>query len=94
MAERVIGTESTADVRDLRGSVGYLVAHSLVRLGCAAVAFITSLYAITRSIRSDTALKRAAWAALAAITAGEGVGLVSLLSPLEPSPVTEVSVAA
>jgi hypothetical protein len=94
MAEGVIGTDSTADVRDLSGPVGNLAAHPLVRVACAAAAFATSFYAITRSIRPGAELKRAAWVALAAITAGEGMGLVSVLSPLKSSPVTEVSVAA
>jgi hypothetical protein len=94
MAEGVIGTNSTAGVPDLRGPVGYVVAHSLVRFTCAAAAFTTSLYAIRRSIRTGTELKRVAWVALAAITAGEGLGLVSELTALKSSTVTEVSVAA
>ena len=78
MAEGVIRTDSTADSGDLRGPVGYLAAHPLVRFTCAAAAFATSLYATTRSIRPGTERRRAAWAALAAITAGEGMGLVAV----------------
>jgi hypothetical protein len=94
MAECVIRTDSTADGGALRGPVGYLAAHPLVRLTCAAAAFTTSLYATTRSMRPSTERRRAAWVALAAITAGEGVGLVAVLPSLKSSPVTEGSVTA
>jgi hypothetical protein len=94
MAEGVIGIDSTAGVRNLRGPVGYLAVHPLVRVACAAAAFATSVYAITRSVRPGTDLKRVVWVALAAITAGEAMGLVSVFSPLDSSPVTKSSAAA
>jgi hypothetical protein len=94
MAEGVIHTDSTAGGGDLRGPIGYLAAHPLVRFTCAAAAFTTSLYAITRSIRPGTERRRAAWVALAAITAGEGMGLVAVLPSLKASSMTPGSVTA
>lgn len=80
--------------RDLRGPIGYLVTHPTLRLTCAAAAFATSLYAIRRSVRPATRVKRAAWAALAALTSVEGAGLVALLPQSQGSPLDGVGASA
>ena len=89
----VFGNDATAG-RDLRGPIGYLVAHPTLRFLCAASAFTTSLYAIRHSVRPATSLKRAAWTALAALTAVEGAGLVALLPQSQGSPLDGVGASA
>jgi hypothetical protein len=94
MITEVSGIDAATKVGNLPGPVGYLVAHPLVRFICAATAFTTSLYAIRRSMRAATDLKRAGWVVLASLTAAEGVDLVLVPAPPTPSPTTELSVAA
>ncbi|HUZ71271.1 MAG TPA: hypothetical protein VMU65_16315 [Candidatus Saccharimonadales bacterium] len=89
MATRVSGDNATPGGRDLRGPIGYLITHPAVRFVCAAAAFTTSLYAVRRSVFPATKLKRAAWTALAAVTAVEGAGLVAVLPQLQPSHLDE-----
>lgn len=86
MSEGLFDADATAGGRRLRGPIGYLVAHPTVRLTCAAAAFTTSLYAMRRSTRPATKLKRAAWRALAALIAVEGVGLFAVLPEAQASP--------
>jgi hypothetical protein len=86
MTKDLIDTDATAGGRRLRGPFECLVAHPTVRVMCAAAAFSTSLYAIKRSIRPATKLKRAAWTALAAVTAVEGVGVLAVLPQAQASP--------
>lgn len=85
---------ATVAGRDLRGPLGYLVTHPMLRFTCAAAAFTTSLYAIRRSVRPATSLKRAAWTALAALTAVEGAGLVALLPQTQGSSLDGVGALA
>ncbi|MGA7989599.1 MAG: hypothetical protein WCB51_14515 [Candidatus Dormiibacterota bacterium] len=75
MTEHPIETDATIEGSRPRGPIEYLSAHPAIRMTCAAAAFTTSLYAVRRSIRSATKLNRAAWTALAAMTAAEGVGI-------------------
>jgi len=75
-------------------SAEYLGRRETVRATGAAVAFATSLYAVTRSVRASGARKRAAWMALATLTAGQGIGLLWTLPLLEPATVTEAGIAA
>src|SRR5579864_4826768 len=84
MTVSAFGCDATVAGFDLRGPIGYLVTHPMLRITCAAAAFTTSLYAIRRSVRPATSLKRAAWTALAALTAVEGAGLVALLPQSSP----------
>ncbi len=79
MAEALDDVDSAAGGPRPRGPIEYLGAHPTVRDLCAAAAFSTSLYAIRRSKRPATKLKRAAWTALAALTAVEGAGLFAVL---------------
>jgi hypothetical protein len=89
MTTRIFGDSATPGSRDLRGPVGYLNTHPAVRTMCAAAAFTTSLYAVRRSVFPATKLQRAAWAALAALTAVEGAGLLALLPQVQPSHLDE-----
>ena len=89
MTTPVFGDEATPGGRDLRGPLGYLITHPAVRFICAAAAFTTSLYAVRRSVFPATKVKRAAWTALAALTAVEGAGLVAVLPQLQRSQLDE-----
>jgi hypothetical protein len=89
MATRVFDANATPGASDLRGPIGYLNTHPAVRFLCAAAAFTTSLYAVRRSVFPATKLKRAAWTALAALTAVEGAGLVAVLPQVQPSHLDE-----
>jgi hypothetical protein len=85
---------ATVTGRDLRGPIGYLVTHPMLRFTCAAAALTTSLCAIRRSARSATSVKRAGWTALAALTALEGAALVALLPQSQGSPLDGVGASA
>jgi hypothetical protein len=94
VVEHALGADSKGAERDPGGAVAYLGRRATVRATGAAVAFATSLYAVTRSVRASGARKRAAWMALAAITAGQGMGLLWTLPPLESATGTEDRSAA
>ncbi len=94
MVEHALGVDSAGAEREPRGAVEYLGRRETVRATGAAVAFATSLYAVTRSVRASGARKRAAWMALATLTAGQGIGLLWTLPLLEPATVTEAGIAA
>ena len=90
----VFGADATVAGRDRRGPIGYLVTHPMLRFTCAAAALTTSLCAIRRSTRSATSVKRAAWTALAALTAVEGAGLVALLPQTQGSSLDDAGASA
>jgi hypothetical protein len=94
VAEHVIATDSTGTERESGGAAGYAGRHTTLRAVCAAVAFGTSLYAVTRSVRARGARKRTAWMALGAVTAGEGMGVFWTLPPLEGTRVADAGLAA
>jgi hypothetical protein len=94
VAEQVIATDPTGTERESGAAVGYAGRRATLRAACAALAFGTSLYAVTRSVRACGARKRTAWMALATITAGEGLGLLWTLPPLEAARVTDAGIAA
>jgi len=89
MTTCAFGDDATPGGRDLRGPIGYLITHPAVRFMCAAAAFTTSLYAIRRSVPPATTAQRAAWTALAALTAVEGAALVAVLPQLQRSHLDE-----
>ena len=80
MAEALVDVDAAAGGRRPRGPIEYLGAHPTLRVMCAAAAFSTSLFAIRRSMRPATKLTRAAWTALAALTAVEGAGTLRRLT--------------
>lgn len=94
MAEQIIATDSTGAEREGSDAAGYAGRLPTIRAACAAMAFGTSLYAVTRSVRACGARKRTAWMALAAITAAEGMGVSWTLPPLEGATVTDAGIAA
>jgi hypothetical protein len=93
VAEQVIATDPTGTERESGAAAGYAGRRATVRAVCAAMAFGTSLYAVTRSVRAPGARKRTAWMALAAITAAEGMGVLWTLPPLEAATVTDAGIA-
>ena len=78
MSVCVFSYEPARGGSDLRGPIGYLATHPTIGVTCAAAAFTTSLYASRRAVRPTTKLKRAAWAAVAALTALEGAGVCAV----------------
>lgn len=94
MDEHVVATDSTGAGRESGGATEYAGRRATLRAVCAAMAFGTSLYAATRSVHASGARKRTAWMTLAAITAGEGMGVLSTLPPLVATTVTDAGVAA
>jgi hypothetical protein len=80
MSVCVVSYEAARGGSDVRGPVGYLATHPTIGVTCAAAAFTTSLYACRRAVRPATKLKRAAWAALAALTAVEGAEVYAVLA--------------
>jgi hypothetical protein len=94
VAEHVVATDSTGTEGENGAGAGYAGRRATLGAVCAALAFGTSLYAVTRSVRACGARKRTAWMALAAITAGEGMGVLSTLPPLEGATVTDAGIAA
>jgi hypothetical protein len=78
MSVCVVSYEAARGGSDVRGPVGYLATHPTIGVTCAAAAFTTSLYACRRAVRPATKLKRAAWAAVAALTALEGAGVCAV----------------
>ena len=94
MAEDVVATDSTGAEHESSGAAGYAGRRAIVRAACAAMAFGTSLYAVIRSVHAGGARERAGWSALAAITAGEGLGVLWTLPPLEAATVTDAGLAA
>jgi hypothetical protein len=94
VADYVSGIDSAAVPREPDGTAANLGRRATLRAVCAAVAFGSSLYAVTRSVRACGARKRTAWMALAVITAGEGMAILSTLPPMEPVRLTEAGIAA
>jgi hypothetical protein len=94
VAAHVTATDSTGTQRESCGAAGYAGRQATLRAVCAALAFGTSLYAVTRSVRACGARKRTAWMALAAITAGEGMGVFWTLPPLEGATVMDAGIAS
>jgi hypothetical protein len=94
VADHVGATDSTGTERESGGVVGYAGRRATLRAVWAAMAFGTSLYAVTRSVHACEARKRTAWMALAAITAAEGMGVLWTLPPLEAATVTDAGIAA
>jgi hypothetical protein len=89
VAEQVIATDSTGAERHGGDAAEYGGRRATLRAACAAMAFGSSLYAVTRSVRACGARKRLAWMALAVVTAGEGMGVLWTLPPLEGATVTD-----
>lgn len=87
MAEQVVATDPTRSEGEGGDAAEYAGRRATIRAACAAMAFATSLYAITRSVHAFGARARVAWMALAAITAGEGLGVLCTLPPLEAATV-------
>jgi hypothetical protein len=94
VAEHVIATDSTGTERESAGAAGYAGRRATLRAVCAAMAFGTSLYAVTRSVRACGPRKRTAWMALAAITAGEGMVVLWTLPPVVATTFTDAGIDA
>jgi hypothetical protein len=94
VAEQVVATDPTRSEREGSDAAEYAGRRATLRAACAAMAFGTSLYAVTRSVNACGARERTAWMALAAITAGEGLGVLWTLPPLEAATVTDAGIAA
>jgi len=94
VAAHVIATDSTGTERESGGATRYAGRRATLRAIWAAMAFGISLYAVTRSVHACGARKRTAWMTLAAITAGEGMGIMWTLPPLEGATVTDAGIAA
>jgi hypothetical protein len=94
VAEQVIATDPTGAEREGGDAAEYRGRRATLRAACAAMAFGTSLYAVTRSVRACGAHKRLVRMALAVVTAGEGMAVLWTLPPLKAATVTDAGIAA